>query len=88
MPHKEWESHEHAHAYSERIFWLLNAAYFHLIRDEHSVKLALNRSLPGYNRGYKGEILNPVVGNLPNANSTIIPARHNVLTYPASSIMD
>jgi len=83
MPHKEWESHAEAHAYSEKVFWLLNAAYFHLMRDEHSVKLALSHSLPGYNRGHKGEILNPVVGNLPNTNANIIPARS--LFYSALS---
>lgn len=83
MPHTEWQSHEHAHTYSEQIFWLLNAAYFHLIRDKNSVNLALNRALPGYSRGYKGEILNPVIGHLPKANMNSTPARS--LFYSALS---
>ena len=83
MPHSEWESHEQAHTYSERMFWLLNAAYFHLVRDKKSVKTALKKTLPGYNRGYKGEILNPVIGKLPNPNANIVPAKS--LFYTALS---
>lgn len=83
MPHAEWSSHEEAHTYSERIFWLLNAAYFHLFRDKKSVQAALKRELKGYNRGVKGEILNPVVGNLPNQNTDVVPAKS--LFYSALS---
>lgn len=83
MPHREWQSHDEAHAYSERVFWLLNAAYFSLIRDEKSLKLALQQKLPGYSRGHKADILNPVVGRLPNIKSNIIPARS--LFYSALS---
>jgi hypothetical protein len=75
LPHAEWDSHEEAHSYSERIFWLLNAAYYHLIRDKKSVQLALKQNLNGYHRGYKCEILNPIVGKLPNQNSNILPAK-------------
>ena len=83
MPHKEWGSHEEAHIYSERIFWLLNAAYFHLVKDRKSVQAALKQDLKGYDRGYKGEILNPIVGNLPNKNIAIIPPKS--LFYSALS---
>jgi hypothetical protein len=83
MPHKEWQSHEEAHAYSEQVFWLLNAAYFHLFRDKKSVQAALKQALPGYVRGYKGEILNPIVGNLPNRSADVIPAKS--LFYSALS---
>ena len=83
MPDREWQSHEEAHRYSERIFWLLNAAYFHLVRDKKSVEASLKQALPGYNRGYKGEILNPIVGKLPNPNSDIVPAKS--LFYSALS---
>lgn len=83
MPHKEWQSHEEAHTYSERIFWLLNAAYFHLLRDKKSVHAALKKQLPGYDRGHKGEILNPVVGNLPSRDLDVVPAKS--LFYSALS---
>jgi len=83
MPHSEWESHEEAHTYSERIFWLLNAAYFHLLRDQKSVQAALKQEINGYNRGYKGEILNPIVGKLPNRNANVVPAKS--LFYTALS---
>jgi len=83
MPHSEWESHEEAHVYSERIFWLLNAAYYHLLRDKKSVQAALNQEIQGYDRGYKGEILNPIVGKLPNRNDATVPAKS--LFYTALS---
>jgi len=83
MPHSEWKSHEEAHTYSERLFWLLNAAYFHLLGDKKSVHAALNKEIQGYDRGYKGEILNPIVGKLPNRNANIVPARS--LFYTALS---
>ena len=83
MPEQEWTSHEEAHRYSERLFWLLNASYYFLINDARSVQKALNQSLPGYNRGYKGEILNPIVGHLPNPDKKIVPAKS--LFYSALS---
>jgi hypothetical protein len=83
MPHREWESHAEAHRYSEQIFWLLNAAYFHLLRDKKSVRAALNKEIQGYDRGYNEEILNPVVGNLPKRNAGVIPAKS--LFYSALS---
>lgn len=83
LPHTEWESHEEAHSYSERIFWLLNAAYYHLVRDKKSVQASLKQELTGYNRGYKGEILNPIVGKLPKPNANVVPAKS--LFYSALS---
>lgn len=75
MPHSEWKSHEEAHIYSERLFWLLNAAYFYLLKDKKSVQAALKQELQGYDRGHKGEILNPVVGNLPSRDVDVVPAK-------------
>lgn len=72
MPYREWQSHEEAHHYAEQIFWLLNAAYFHLKCDTRSVDAALKKSIKGYDRGHKGEILNPVVGPIPQRNSRFI----------------
>ena len=83
MPHSEWESHEEAHTYSERIFWLLNAAYFHLLKDKKSVQAALKKELKGYNRGYQGEILNPIVGKLPDRIADDVPSKS--LFYSALS---
>mgnify|MGYP000603713281 CR=1 FL=1 len=75
MPHREWLSHDDAHTYSERIFWLLNAAYFHLLNDKKSVKAALRMDIEGYDRGFNGEILNPVVGQLPKKSAGVIPPK-------------
>lgn len=83
MPNREWQSHEEAHEYSERIFWLLNAAYFHLVRDKKSVSAALNKDLPNYDRGHNGEILVPIIGKQPKRGSNIIPAKS--LFYSALS---
>lgn len=83
LPHKEWSSHAEAHTEAERIFWVLNAAYFHLLNDEASVTQAMRCALPGYNRGYKGDILNPVVGHQPDPLGEAIPARS--LFYSALS---
>jgi hypothetical protein len=83
LPDKEWETHEEAHTYSERIFWLLNAAYFHLIRDRKSVHAALNQSLTGFERGHHGEILVPIIGKQPKRGSNVIPAKS--LFYSALS---
>ena len=83
LPHTEWESHEEAHSYSERIFWLLNAAYYYLVRDKKSVQASIKKDLKGYNRGYRGEILNPIVGKLPKQNSNVMPAKS--LFYSALS---
>lgn len=83
MPNKEWQSHEEAHTYSEQIFWLLNAAYFHLVRDKKSVRAALNKDLPDYGRGHNGEILVPIIGKQPKRNSNVIPAKS--LFYSALS---
>lgn len=83
MPNKEWQSHEEAHTYSEQIFWLLNAAYYHLVRDKQSVRAALNKDLPDYDRGHNGEILVPIIGNQPKRNSNVIPAKS--LFYSALS---
>jgi hypothetical protein len=83
MPHKEWESHEEAHSYSENMFWLLNAAYFHLVRDKKSVHAALNKDLPGYDRGHNGEILVPIIGKQPKRGDNVIPAKS--LFYSALS---
>lgn len=83
MPNREWQSHEEAHAYSERLFWLLNAAYYHLLRDKKSVQASLKQELSGYTRGYRGEILNPIVGKLPKPSANVIPAKS--LFYSALS---
>lgn len=83
MPHSEWQSHEEAHVDSERIFWLLNAAYYHLMRDKKSVQAALKQELPGFDRGHKGDILSPIIGKLPNPNANVVPAKS--LFYSALS---
>ncbi len=83
MPHEEWESHEAAHTYSERIFWLLNAAYYHLMRDKKSLNLALNQALPGFDRGFKSDIMNPIIGKQPKRNADTVPAKS--LFYSALS---
>ena len=83
LPAREWQNHNEAHHYAENIFWLLNAAYYQL-RGEHSfVQAALSRRLFGYNRGYKGEILNPIVGHLPDPLTQHVPAKS--LFYSALS---
>lgn len=61
LPHKEWASHNEAHEESEYIFWLINAAYYRLKRNRKMEKLSLKRRLSGFNRGYKNEILNPII---------------------------
>tara|TARA_R110001592_G_scaffold103298_2_gene291136 strand:+ start:2833 stop:3456 length:624 start_codon:yes stop_codon:yes gene_type:complete len=43
----------------------------------------LKQELCGYKRGYQGEILNPIVGKLPNPNANVIPAKS--LFYSALS---
>ncbi len=83
MPATEWTTHEEAHFQSEQVFWLLNAAYYHLKKDKNKTLAALNRDLPGYNRGHKGEILNPIIGKLPQLNSDTLPAKS--LFYSALS---
>jgi hypothetical protein len=83
LPHTEWTCHEEAHTESERIFWLLNAAYFYLLKDKKSVQASLDQQLKGYNRGVKGEILNPIVGHQPNRSVDVIPAKS--LFYSALS---
>lgn len=83
MPAKEWQSHDEAHEYSELIFWLLNAAYFHLVHDKKSVHAALNKELPGYDRGHNGEILVPIIGKQPKRGNNVIPAKS--LFYSALS---
>ncbi len=83
MPHQEWQTHDEAHRYSERLFWLINAAYFHLLGDKKSVQAAMKQQLSGYNRGHKGEILNPIIGHQPNRNAKVVPARS--LFYSALS---
>jgi len=83
MPAFEWTSHEQAHFEAEQVFWLLNAAYYHLKNDKKKLKAALNRDLPGYNRGYMSEILNPIVGKLPQLNADSVPP--NSLFYSALS---
>lgn len=83
MPHQEWGSHEEAHRYAERLFWLLNAAYYHLRGKRKLVGLALKREISGYNRGIKGEILNPIIGDLPDLRAKSVPAKS--LFYSALS---
>ncbi len=83
LPHTEWQSHEEAHEESEKVFWLLNAAYYHIMKDKKSMQAAMDRTLPGYDRGYKGDILNPIVGKQPNPNSNVVPAKS--LFYSALS---
>lgn len=83
MPQEEWQTHEEAHEYSENVFWLLNAAYYHLMRDKKSVQAAMNRELPGFSRGIKGEILNPIVGKQPNPKANAVPGKS--LFYSALS---
>lgn len=83
LPHTEWRSHEQAHEEAERIFWLLNAAYFHLLGDEEKSEQAMAGRLPGYNRGCKGDILNPVVGHLPEPDISAVPGKS--LFYSALS---
>lgn len=83
LPEKEWQCHDEAHRYSEHLFWLLNAAYYYLRKDRKGVKAALNREITGYDRGYKGEILNPVIGKLPNRCAKTVPAK--TLFYSALS---
>lgn len=83
MPAFEWTSHEQAHFEAEQVFWLLNAAYYYLKNDKDKVKSALDRNLPGYKRGYMGEILNPVIGKLPQQNAASVPAKS--LFYTALS---
>lgn len=83
MPCEEWTSHKEAHHYSERLFWLLNAAYYHLKKDKKSVRASLNQKLEGYNRGYKGDILNPIIGKLPDPKSDTVPPKS--LFYSALS---
>lgn len=75
MPHSEWQSHDEARCYSERIFWLLNAAYYHLMRDKKSVQAAIKKELPGFERGHKGDIINSIIGKQPNPNANIVPAK-------------
>jgi hypothetical protein len=83
MPAFEWTSHEQAHFEAEQVFWLLNAAYYYLKNDKDKVKSALNMDLPGYSRGYMGEILNPVIGKLPQQNAALVPVKS--LFYSALS---
>lgn len=83
MPQREWVSHEDAHQYAERIFWLLNAAHYHLCNNKNLVRASLEKTLKGYKRGYQGEILNPVIGKLPNRNKSLIPPKS--LFYSALS---
>ncbi len=75
MPHTEWQSHDEAHTYGERIFWLLNAAYYHLMHDKKAVQMALKRQLPGFERAHHGDIINSIVGKQPNPNANCIPAK-------------
>lgn len=83
MPPHEWTSHIDAHTYSERLFWLLNAAHYHLINHKKLVTASLEKSLKGYKRGYQGEILNPIIGKLPNPSKSLIPPKS--LFYSALS---
>lgn len=83
MPHEEWSSHEEAHHYAENIFWLLNAAYFYLENDNRSVQEALKKQLKGYPRGYRGEVLTPVIGHLPKQGAESVPEKS--LFYSALS---
>lgn len=75
LPKQEWQSHNEAQEYSERVFWLLNAAYYFLVDDRKKVKACLLREMDGLERGYHGEINNPIIGKLPSQNSKVIPAR-------------
>lgn len=83
LPNREWQSHEEAHEFSERVFWLLNAAYFHLADDKRSMKKAMKCEIEGYTRGHKSEILNPVVGHLPKPGNERVPSKS--LFYSALS---
>lgn len=70
LPHQEWANHMEALAYSERFYWQLLAAYFHLTDDPRRMKQALSGHYEGIARSDKNEICNPVIGKFPRTDAS------------------
>lgn len=71
LPHQEWADHTHALVDSERLYWHLLAAYFHLTDDPRRMKQALARNYEGIAKSDKNEICNPLIGKFPRTNSSV-----------------
>jgi hypothetical protein len=75
LPHQNWTTHADAFEESERLFWLLNAAYYYHTKDKLNVKKALHRLIDGIEQDPHRGITNPIIGKLPCQNAKVIPPR-------------